>query len=561
MARRVKNAKSWLEEQRQDYAEWAKVIRSHSPQAAAELNELERDFSAKTLLAHPDRFEGAQGLIKEFMEGAGDIRDGVQREAMLARGGLRESGWKSREVKKRKAREKEGRKEVREAKRVAEGKAPRARRGRTVEAQSGFDPATGEQLFIIDSVKELGDNVAGVTFDIHKVDTAADGIRYRFNVTKRGRSIKSVEGAPNLYDHPDEKKLFKTEEDAYLRARRVIHAALIWYEERRRGSRGTRDKARRGKLHKKVAKEMRRPRGAGISSKSSTRPSSHIVRTGSYEADILGLKVGTRVKEEFEGGEALREASMAKRSRRKGKKVSPKGGVKAWDVEGVSASVRRGKSAREIKGAGRLVEAEMRGGKLRTPKKMRKGNPLFGGPSEPERAAKTAVARYKSEHAAWVRSMNIGKPKFDALMRAYDSLENARANFALADMPEESKMANTRIIQVRDTITSMMEAQGPEDYIDAAYEENPSKTGHQKNGTKFLNKSEKAWDKYCDGLQSKDLLCAYECLILAEQELGYAKDKNGLKQVKVGMKASRSELTSRLKKTDKKVAKKAAKKK
>lgn len=533
MARRVKNTSTWIEAQRNLRKQWSKEILKHSPQSAEELNTLERDHSAQALFAHPERFEDSQSQIKEYIDELRDIRQGVLREAMMARGRPREAERKLKAKKKKRK------------------KLPKSR---TIEAKAGFDPSTGEKLYIIDSVKELGDNIAGVTFDVHRVETD-QGIRHRFNVTKRGRNIEQRKGAPPLYDHPDEKKLFKTEQDAYLRARRVIHAALIWYEERRGAERKIEEKRRLAGAYKKHIESIRARVGL--------RVGMHKVKPGTYESEVLGYEVGSYVKEEVRGGEKLRRAWEAKR--RRGKKVSKKGAVTVWETEvrergrkvstrKVPASARRGKTSREVSKIGRIVEAEIRRGKFRTPKRVLKGNP-----SEPAGAAKSAIARYNSEFGTWQRSMQTGRPKFGALMRAYDALENARANFSLSDQEREARAVNKRIIELRDAIVSLMEAQESEEIIEAAYEANPSRAVHQKNGAQFLSKSEKAWNRYCDKLQTKDLLDAYENLVLAEQELGYAKDKEGLRQAKAGLKSARAELARHLKR--KAVKKKAAKKK
>ena len=540
MARRVKNASTWLEAQRNLRKQWSKEILKRSPRSAEELNVLERDYSAQTLFAHPERFEDSQSQIKEYIDELRDIRKAVLREEMRSRGGPREAEWKPGEKKKKKKRKKPS-------------------KFRTIEAKAGFDPSTGEKLYIIDSVKELGDNIAGVTFDVHKVETDK-GIRHRFNVTKRGRNIEQRKGAPPLYDHPDEKKLFKTEQDAYLRARRVIHAALIWYEERRGAERKIKEKRRVAGAYKKHIEAIR--------ARVVPRVGMHKVKPGTYEAEVLGHEVGSYIKEEVRGGEKLRRAWEVKQ-RRKGRRPS-KGAVTAWETE-VTVKEKGGKvSKHKVPGSARttkkprkltskrirraVVEAEIRRGKFRTPKRMLKGNP-----SEPVRAAKSAIARYNSEFSTWQRSMQTGRPKFGALMRAYDALENARANYSLADREREAKAVNTRIIELRDAIVSLMEAQESEEIIEAAYEVNPPKAVHQKNGAQFLSKSEKAWNRYCEKLQTKDLLDAYENLVLAEQELGYANDKEGLKQTRAGLKSARAELASHLKR--KTAKKKAAKKK
>jgi hypothetical protein len=157
--------------------------------------------------------------------------------------------------------------------------------------------------------------------------------------------------------------------------------------------------------------------------------------------------------------------------------------------------------------------------------------------------------------------MGVGRPKYGALMRAYDALENARANFELADMGRDAKSVNSRQVELRDAIISLMEAQEPEEIVEAAYEvnpSNPSMSAHQKNGSQFLNRSEMAWDRFYKKQRSGDLIDSFQFLVLAERELGYAKDRSGIKQAKEGIKAARAELTGRLKK---KTAKKPSKKK
>ena len=557
MARRVKNQASFLENQRKNLRDWGKEIRAHSVEAAEELDQLERDYSAKTLMAHPDRFEDWQILIKEFMDAVRDILKGIQRERMQRGEGLREQAWVDPYGKK--------------------GKPPKPpkppgkpKKGRAVKAKAGVDPRTGETLYIIDSVKELGENVAGVTFDVNRVETDTGGVRYKFKVTKRGRRIEHRKGAPPLYDHPDQDKLFRQEQDAILRARRVIHAALIWYEERRPGERKIEEQKRRIGEHKeyleKFEKRLFEP-----------RKGFRLVKPGSYEADVLGMKPGTQIKEEIkitETRKIKRKAAEKARKRRKKRTKKPRSLLTAWEteveVEGkkrkVPAGARRGKRPAEVTkpsgkmraGERRLVEAEIVGGKFRTPKKMLKGNPLgffSGDGSEPEAQAKRSLSTYDSKFLSWQRSVQLGRPNVDALMSAYDALENARANYSILGNKAKARQVQAKRSELRDIILAIM---SESEFLI----ENPSKKTHQKNGSQFLLRSEKAWDQYCETLKVADLLDAHKHLILAEQELGYAKDKKGVAQARAGLKAARAELASRLKRpkaAKKKTAKKKAK--
>lgn len=476
MARRVKNqSKSWLEQTREDWRKWRSMIAKHSPQAKVELQQLEEDYQIKPLMEHPERYEGSRTQIIEFMKGLEDLKKGVLREQLRARGGEPESTWKERERAKLKARGAKRKKGVRK-----------------VVVKTGTDPKTGEKLAIIERAKKgereiiegikpgqmvgisgtenIIGNVGGVVYKVTRVKTQK-GPRYQFNVTKYGRRILPEPGSPPLYNHPDENKLFQLRDDADIRARRVINAALIWFEEHR------------GQIKERV-------RIAGHRKK-------------------------------------VHEDIQSKRTRKVSKELR-----EAWEKK--------------------------------TGKKSRKriSNPIFGGESEMLAQAKDALSQYKSEFSTFKRTMSRGNPDFGALMRAYDWLENARANLSLAEKKSDARAVQRRKEELRDSIVSMMGACDVEELLDEAYSLNPSKKRskkkrskkrskknptaetHQKLGTGFLKKSEKAWEQYCDTLKTDDLLKAYENLVLAEQELGYAKDKKGLAQARDGLKSARAELAS-----------------
>lgn len=477
MSRRVKNSKSWLEQTRENWQRWRALIAKHSPQAKAELIQLEQDYQIKPLMEQPQRYEGAQAQINEFMGALEDLKIGVQREQLRARGGEPEAAWKQRQAK---------------SQRVSH----RKKGERKVIVKTGRDPKTGEKLAILERAKpgereivegirpgqiveipgteNVIGNVGGVVYKVTRVKTQK-GPRYQFNVTKYGRKIIPIEGAPPLYNHPDEKKLFARRDDAEIRARRVINASLIWYEE-----------------HRSQIKERMRLAGQ--------RKETH--------AKIQATRASGTSR-------ALREA---------------------WEKK-------TGKKARK-----------------RTSNPKRASNPIFGGGSNAMLAqAKDALAHYQSDFATFKRSMSRGDPNFAALMSAYDWLENARANFSLAEKKSDARAVQGRKEDVRDTIISLMRASDAEDIIDAAYRLNPGKgkkrskkrskknptpQTHQKIGTNFLKKSEKAWGKYCKSLKTKDLLDAYEDLILAKQELGYAGDKSGVDQARAGLLSARDELAS-----------------
>lgn len=467
MARKI-NSKSWLEQTREDWKAWRSMIGRHSSQSKSELLQLEEDYQIKPLMKHPERYEGSRAQISEFMEALKDLREGVLKEQLMARGGSPESAWKQRG--KPKGRKRKG--------------------ARTVVAKMGIDPKTGEKLAIVERAKKgereivegirpgqmvevpgtenIIGNVGGVVYKVTRVRTQK-GSRYQFNVTKYGRKILPEPGMPPLYNHPDEKKLFARREDADIRARRVINAALIWLEE-----------------HKSQIKERMRIAG----------------------------------------------------SRKK--------------THGKIQQSRTPKLSRELRAAW-----EKRTGKKANKRRSNPGNPMLS-------QAKNALAHYKSQYAKFQRSMRRGDPNFVALMSAYDYLENARANFSLAEQESDARAVEERQDEVREAIIAMMSACDVDEFLDAAYALNPSKKKkkrskkkkkvnppsqeHQKIGTACLKKSEQHWNKYCSTLKTNDLLKAYENLILAEQELGYAGDKAGLAQAKVGMKAARAELASLKKK-------------
>jgi len=656
MARRVKNQSDWFDKQRILRSQWSERIKKHSPAAKSELAALEHDFGISPVFADPQKFEDARELITEYMNALRDIREGIEREKL--------------ELKRMLEGEKEPPKK-RGGRGRGKGK-PKVTTG-IVRPEVGklyTDPSTGEKLYIVDTVKGIGENVAGVTFNVDSVQTsavdeekaaywadlarkaiaearhfalqarkAADanrllderkaksagkkaaaaakeyenkakfyaGIRYRFNVTKRGRKIEQRPGDPPLYNHPDENRLFKWEDDAILRARRVITASLLWYEKRRKAGRKIEEEERRAKERKKIRKETK----ARIRPRTGRR----IVKAGSYEAEVLGIAPGTivteEVREDIRPAEVLRirreaEAKARARERRgkKGGKRSParRSSISAWEGEPegepkkhrlvqrgshehlvlglkpgtpikTPGGARRGGSAAEVPkprrkpsgrlaaGERRLIEAEISPtGKFKMPKKP-KDNPFFGSDtSELEAQAEQALANYKEEISSWQHSMQMGRTNGQALIRAYDWLENARANYSLAEMKQKAKRVQAQKGKIRDAIVALMGESGSDLFSNP---KNPSTKTHLKTGSKFLAKSEKQWDKYCKSLKINDLLDAYQSLIIAERELGYAKDKKGVAQAKSGLKAAHAELAVHKKKASKKKStkKKSTKKK
>ncbi len=442
MAKRVKNQSGWLDGARDTWRRWRKSIANYSPAAKEELERLEEDFQIKTLMAHPERYEGSREQIKEFMVALEDLQNNIEREKLFQRGGIREAGWKDSYAKER-------------------GKAP----VRKARVKTGIDPRTGESLAILESQKGLGNHVSGVTYRIDQVQTQ-QGIRYRFRVTKSGRVIApfvdpSIGRSPPLYDHPDQKKLFKTPEEAHLRARRVIHAALIWFDEH--GAK-IQERIRRAGHRKEIHKQIQQGR----------RP--------------LALR---KIREDWE-------------------------------------------------------------------RKKLKRNPVFGsGMSELERQAKDSLAHYESDIRLWEQSLRTGRPNYGALMHAYDMLENARANLSIAERKGDARSVQGQKEKIKAMIIALMEAETSDDILNAVYStrynpskkrpnpSNPSTKIHQQIGIKFLKKSEKCLNRYKKSFKMKDLLDAYEDLIIAQEEFRHAKDKKYLAQSRSGLKAVRAKLSKK----------------
>lgn len=188
-------------------------------------------------------------------------------------------------------------------------------------------------------------------------------------INRKGRNIIEHEGAPKIYDSPRLRRFFSLKDDAEFEVRRVINSAMVWYDER--GIVPTK-KARRSKA---AGRGVRR------------RTSEHRSAIAAEEAERKRIA-------------RKKKAAQDRRARLRDEKV------------------------RENPGPRNL-------------RHIPRGNPgkPFSFKHSESSAEKQAVKSMKSfldYKEKWERSLGDGKPKFSAVMKAYDAAENARANFFLA---------------------------------------------------------------------------------------------------------------------------------
>ncbi len=273
-------------------------------------------------------------------------------------------------------------------------------------------------------------DVEGIKYRIRTVpihDGAGKVVAHGFQIKilKTGRVIKPMRGAPKLYTHADTFKIFPAKDvrvkvagesavmtglDATeIRARRIINAAIIWYGEH--GIRIT-EKQRMTKRRKK------------------------------RHGEIQATKKRAREKRRLEAIEESLEERRAKK-RREERAIVQKG-VKT-----------RRPSTRGVRRGLGVIEADIFGGKARTPKKALRGNPLGMGSAYVKQAEQSA-RKYKQEMAKWERSMSTSRPNYGSLMHAYDWLENVRANLSLDEQKDAARRVQGKKEELRDVVVALM---------------------------------------------------------------------------------------------------------
>lgn len=301
-------------------------------------------------------------------------------------------------------------------------------------------------------------DVEGIKYRIRTVpihDGAGKVVSHGFQIKilKSKRQIKPMRGAPKLYTHPDTFKIFPAKDvrvraageqqimtglDATeIRARRIINAAIIWY-----GEHGIRLAEKRFVM-------------------TPARKAKH--------AKIKETRKRAREKRPFEVMEEEREAHLEKRRRQEA--AAQKHGVKT----------RRPKATRGVKRGLGVIEAEVFGGRARTPKKALKGNPLGLG-SPYAKQAEQSARKYKQEMVKWEQSMSTSRPNYGALMSAYDWLENVRGNLSLDEQKDTARRVQEKKAELRDVIVALM---GGQELYEAEYAvRNPKKKKSKKKSGK-----------------------------------------------------------------------------
>jgi len=334
-----------------------------------------------------------------------------------------------------------------------------------------------------------------------EVSGTHDGFRYVLvqlpdgqwgaKITRRGRQIIPSPGAPPIFDSPALNKRFPDQGAAEVAVRRVINTALIWYDERgiRPREKVRRSKKVRGGIHRRTA--------------------------GQREA----MERETTAESEAAAEERRRE--RVREGRRKAK-------------VGKSERMRRpsepGKPAR--------------GRKLVYIPKGNPSNPFSFRRSESAaiKQAKKALEKSEEWQARWNESLKAGKPDFAAVMKAYDHIENARANFVLGEEKGRADKAMDRKSSLRRNIIEMFKTCTREL---SKRKSNPSQGDHREMGNSHMEKADACWKKYCDSCNVTDLLNAYKHLEIAREELQHAGDTDGVAQARARIKLARQELRKR----------------
>lgn len=339
--------------------------------------------------------------------------------------------------------------------------------------------------------KKTSEQVAG-THDRFRyiIEKTPEG-KWRARITRQARQIIPHPDAPPIVDHPRLKKPFKSCEDAEDAIRRIINTSMFWYE-----SRGITPKERVRKT--KSARAGVRRRTAG--------------------------QVAARAREhEKKQEEAERKRLSAQRAEeRRRKKASKK--------------QRRAKTP-ESRGGRKIVFV---------PRKNPSANPFSFSTSgsSAKRAADRAAAKYVEYAEEWQESLAERDPSFAKIMKAYDFVENARANYLLAEEPElaarmqeEKREIRKQIILIFKTCYRELESRRKKNPS-----HNPGKSEHAKIAKKHMAKAETAWKKYCDDCKVTDLLNAYKHLEIAREEFHHAGDTEAVAEAKEIIKQARAAL-------------------
>ena len=311
-------------------------------------------------------------------------------------------------------------------------------------------------------------------------------------ITRQGRQIIPHPEAPPIVDAPALKRRFNDQAQAELAVRRVINTAMLWYDER-----GIRPK-------EKVRKTKR-------------------VRAGVHRRTAGQVEARERETQERKDAEAEeRRRERIREERRKAK-----------------AEKHRQRRPGDPAPAGR-------GRKLTYIPRNNPSNPFgfFHSESAALKQGNKAFEKYKEWQERWEESLEADKPDFRAVMKAYDHIENARANFMLAEQKGLAEKANEIKRSLRHNIIEMFKLCSREL---RGRKRNPSRGDHADTARAYMDRADAAWSKYCESCNMTDALNALQHLAIARQEFQHAGDKEGVENARARIKLARQELRKRSK--------------
>ncbi len=340
--------------------------------------------------------------------------------------------------------------------------------------------------------KKRGRQVTGTHDGFRYVLVQLPDGKWGAKITRQARQIIPETGAPPILDHPALRKPFRDEHDAELAIRRIINTSMMWYVHR-----GITPKERVRKTKAVSAGIQRRTAG----------------------------QVAARAREKSEV--ASEEAERRRREQRAEKRRAEKVEGRRDRRPGAPASA----------GPGRKLQY------------IPRGNPSSAfdfkhSESSAVKQAEKSLAKAKEWETLWSESLESGSPDFRAVMKAYDHIENARANFTLAGDSKRAEMADESKRSLRHNIIEMFnlckrELSRKRNTNPGA---NPSSSEHDKLAVGHMVKAEAAWAKYCEGCNVTDLLNAYKHLELAREEFQHAGNADGVSEAKTKIKLARAAL-------------------
>jgi len=158
------------------------------------------------------------------------------------------------------------------------------------------------------------------------------------------------------------------------------------------------------------------------------------------------------------------------------------------------------------------------------------------------RQAEKSLQSYAKAQDKWKESLAAGRPRFSYVMKAYDALENARANLLLSGQKEKSEKVDARKASLRQELVDIFSTCSRS--LSAGYEpeRNPQPETHKKKADEFCEKAKNAMSLHKEKGSFAKLLDAYKYFECAKLEYRSAKNKTGLKKATTGAKKAREAL-------------------